>query len=330
MNSTVVLEVSNLTTKVQRKGSSITLVDDVSFRVHRGEVLGVVGESGCGKSVTALSVMGLIKPPVAVTSGAVLLNGQNLVGLPKAELRRMRGSTLSMIFQEPMTSLNPVFSVGNQLSEVLRIHKHLSKRAAFARSVELLKLVGIPRPEEVAKSYPHQLSGGMRQRVMIAMAMACEPGLLIADEPTTALDVTIQAQILQIMKNLQQTMGLTMMLITHDFGVVSQMCDKVIVMYAGKIVESGDTQAVLHHPAHPYTKGLLNSLPERNKGANRLKYIPGSVPPPAEWGLGCRFADRCEFVEERCRVEMPPLFSAGQGEQRSRCWLSEKGGGRHA
>jgi peptide/nickel transport system ATP-binding protein len=326
MSETAVLEVSNLTTQVKKKGSAITLLDDVSFRVNKGEVLGIVGESGCGKSITALSVMGLIKAPVAVTAGTVVLNGRNLIGLSMAEMRRVRGNTMSMIFQEPMTSLNPVFSVGNQLGEVLKIHQKISGKAAAARVVELLKLVGIPRPEEVAKSYPHQLSGGMRQRVMIAMALACEPQLIIADEPTTALDVTIQAQILQILKRLQREMGLTLILITHDLGVVAQMCDNVLVMYAGKIVESGTTRSVLDKPQHPYTQGLLNSLPERNKGTDRLQHIPGTVPPPALWEKGCRFADRCSLVTARCREEMPPLFGDVNG-QAVRCWLAAEEGG---
>lgn len=321
-----VLEVRDLTTTFYSQGQSFHAISGVSFAINQGETLGVVGESGCGKSVTSLSIMGLIKPPGKVSGGHILFKGTDLLTLGKKELREIRGNRIAMIFQEPMTSLNPVYTIGNQIGEVFKIHTRLKKRERMARTVELLQMVGIPRAEEIVHDYPHQLSGGMRQRVMIAMAMACAPELLIADEPTTALDVTIQAQILELMKDLQRKNKMAMMLITHDLGVVSEVCDQVIVMYAGMIVEKGPVRQILDNPQHPYTKGLLASLPKNAKASRRLSYIPGQVPPPTQWGRGCRFADRCSWATEQCRQELPPLFSAGPASQAA-CWLLKEGGG---
>ncbi|MFP3392940.1 ABC transporter ATP-binding protein [Brevibacillus sp. SIMBA_040] len=325
-----VLEVRDLRTTFRSQGQSFHAIDGVSFTIGQGETIGVVGESGCGKSVTSLSIMGLIKPPGQVSGGQILFKGKDLLSLGKKELREIRGNRISMIFQEPMTSLNPVYTVGNQIMEALKIHTKLRKSEQKARAVELLKMVGIPRAEDIISDYPHQLSGGMRQRVMIAMAMACDPELLIADEPTTALDVTIQAQILELMKELQHKHSMSMMLITHDLGVVSEVCDQVIVMYAGMIVEKGPVREILDNPQHPYTQGLLASLPKNAKTTHRLNYIPGQVPPPLQWGKGCRFADRCLHVTDRCREELPGLFAAGPASEAA-CWLvSEGGGAQHA
>ncbi|WP_312108981.1 ABC transporter ATP-binding protein [Brevibacillus reuszeri] len=325
-----VLEVRDLRTTFRSQGQSFHAIDGVSFTIGQGETIGVVGESGCGKSVTSLSIMGLIKPPGQVSGGRILFKGKDLLSLGKKELREIRGNRISMIFQEPMTSLNPVYTVGNQIMEALKIHTKLGKAERKARTIELLKMVGIPRAEEIITDYPHQLSGGMRQRVMIAMAMACDPELLIADEPTTALDVTIQAQILELMKELQHKHNMSMMLITHDLGVVSEVCDQVIVMYAGMIVEKGPVREILDNPQHPYTQGLLASLPKNAKTNHRLNYIPGQVPPPLQWGKGCRFVDRCTHATERCHQELPGLFAAGPASLAA-CWLVvEEGGEKHA
>lgn len=320
-----ILEVVDLKTTFRSLRQSFNAVDGVSFSLKRGETLGIVGESGCGKSVTSLSIMGLVKPPGQITSGRIVFDGTDLLSLKKKEMRKIRGNRISMIFQEPMTSLNPVYTIGNQIGESLQIHTGLSGREINGRVVGLLEMVGIPRAKEIVDEYPHQLSGGMRQRVMIAMAMACDPELLMADEPTTALDVTIQAQILELMKGLQKNSGMSMILITHDLGVVSEMCDRVVVMYAGKIVETGSVRDILDRPQHPYTKGLLNSLPKKGVKQSRLNFIPGQVPPPTQWGTGCRFAGRCPEVVERCLTASPPLFEQGEG-QLTACWLAEKGG----
>jgi peptide/nickel transport system ATP-binding protein len=320
------LEVTGLTTRVEAGNHSLTVLDGVSFHVSKGEVLGIVGESGCGKSVTALSVMGLLKQPVRIAAGKVVYKDRDLVPLRKGDLRKIRGNEISMIFQEPMTSLNPSYTVGNQIGEVMRVHTGLSRHAIQDRVENLLATVGIPRPREVAKNYPHQLSGGMRQRVMIAMAMACEPELLIADEPTTALDVTIQAQVLDLIRKLQRESGMSVMLITHDLGVVSEMCDRVIVMYAGRIVETAKTRDLLDSPQHPYTRGMLESLPKRGQSGQRMHFIPGQVPPPSKWGSGCRFSDRCPYVMDRCRQETPPSV-VGAGGRETSCWLFDDKGG---
>lgn len=315
-----ILEVRNLTTTFSSRGTTFNAVDGISFSVAKGETLGIVGESGCGKSVTSLSIMGLIKSPGKVSGELIDFEGINLLNLSKKEMRNLRGNEISMIFQEPMTSLNPVYSVGDQIGESLKIHKKLNGNERKVKVIELLKQVGIPRPDEVYYNYPHQLSGGMRQRVMIAMAMACDPKLIIADEPTTALDVTIQAQILELMKDLQTIKGMSLILITHDLGVVSEVCDRLIVMYAGKVVEKGPVKEVLSNPAHPYTKGLLASLPKKGYKEKRLQYIQGQVPAPANWGQGCRFADRCPYVMGQCHTSIPPLFRANE-RQESACWL---------
>lgn len=323
MEQEQLLEVRQLTTEFKTYGEPVKILDGISFALKRGEVLGIVGESGCGKSLTALSIMGLIKPPGRIIGGEINFRGRDLLSLKKNDLRRLRGNRIAMIFQEPMTALNPVYSIGNQMEEVLKIHTDLDKKARLKRLIELLNSVGIPRPEAILRSFPHQLSGGMRQRVMIAMAMSCSPELLIADEPTTALDVTIQAQILQLIKGLQRESGMSILLITHNLGVVSEMCDRVIVMYAGRIVETASARSILDDPQHPYTQGLLASLPRPGVEQARLHYIPGYVPPAARWGLGCRFAERCASAQERCRHESPSLRDTGGGHWVS-CWL--KGG----
>jgi oligopeptide/dipeptide ABC transporter ATP-binding protein len=279
-----------------------------------GETLGVVGESGCGKSVTALSAMGLISyPPGRIEGGEILFAGEDLLRKSPEEVRAIRGNRMAMIFQEPMTSLNPVFRVGAQIAEVLTFHKHLSEPEARRRSVELLRAVGIPEPEKRVDQYPHELSGGMRQRVMIAMGLACEPQLLIADEPTTALDVTIQAQILELLKQIKSEHGTAIMLITHDLGVVAEMADRVAVMYLGRVVEEGTVREIFHHPRHPYTHGLLNSIPRLGGSVKRLHVIPGTVPSAMSIRQGCRFCNRCAFATDRCHEEEPALVSIGGG-----------------
>jgi oligopeptide/dipeptide ABC transporter ATP-binding protein len=301
----------------------VRAVDGVDLDVSEGRTLGVVGESGCGKSVTALSIMRLIDPPGRIEPGSrVLFRGRDLASLDEEELRQVRGNEISMIFQEPMTSLNPVIKIGDQIVEAVTLHRHVSHKSARERALEMLSLVGIASPQRRFGDYPHQLSGGMRQRVMIAMALACEPKLLIADEPTTALDVTIQAQILELIKDLRERLGMAVMLITHDLGVVAEMCDDVAVMYAGRVVERGSAAAIFRSPQHPYTEALLHSIPLLGMTqANRLKVIRGMVPNPLEWPKGCRFASRCDYVFDRCLREDPPLLDAGA--QRAACWLVE-------
>ncbi|MCM3117658.1 ABC transporter ATP-binding protein [Neobacillus sp. MER 74] len=323
MRSKPVLEVKNLTTSFFTDEGTIPAVDNISFHINKGEILGVVGESGCGKSVTSLSIMGLVpNPPGKIVSGEILLNGEDLTKLPKKRMRQIRGNDVAMIFQEPMTSLNPVYTIGNQLVEAVRLHQKVDKKQARNRAIEIMKLVGLPRAEELIDEYPHQLSGGMRQRVMIAMAMVCEPKLLIADEPTTALDVTIQAQILRLMKRLNENYQTAIMLITHDLGVVAEVCKRVIVMYAGKIVEEGDVESIYENPKHPYTIGLIKSVPDVNQKIDKLYSIPGNVPKPGSIKQGCAFAARCEFAMNRCFSENPPLLDSGQG-QSVRCFLHE-------
>jgi oligopeptide/dipeptide ABC transporter ATP-binding protein len=300
-------------------------VDGVSFEVGAGEVLGIVGESGSGKSVTSLSVMQLIpRPPGEIVSGSsIRFRGEELVGAPERRLREIRGNDIAMIFQEPMTSLDPVYRVGEQIAEALRLHRGLDRRAARARAVELLELVGIPGPEQRVDAYPHHLSGGQRQRVMIAIALACEPELLIADEPTTALDVTIQAQILDLLAELRDRLGMALILITHDLGVVAEVCDRVVVMYAGQIVEQGPTGLIFRDPRHPYTEGLLRAIPRLDRPTDRLAVIPGTVPSPLRWPVGCRFHTRCPYGWSLCVEEPPPLLAVGEAatERASRCWL---------
>ncbi|MDG5787086.1 ABC transporter ATP-binding protein [Evansella sp. AB-P1] len=323
-----VLEINHLRTHFFTDRGVIPAVDDVSFYIYEGEVLGVVGESGCGKSVTSLSVMGLVpNPPGKIVGGEILFRQhsvnettENLVKVSKKRMRQIRGNQIAMIFQEPMTSLDPLYTIGFQIIEVIKNHEKISKKTARNKAVELLKLVGIPRPEEIVHEYPHQLSGGMRQRVMIAMAMACDPEILIADEPTTALDVTIQAQILELMKKLNREKSMSVMMITHDLGVVAEICNRVVVMYAGKVVEEGDVRTILKSPKHPYTQGLIQSLPKMNQREERLYSIPGNVPKPGEVLQGCHFADRCSMVFNRCVNEDPELYMLNDGHT-CRCFL---------
>ena len=308
----IVLDVRNLQTVFFTNSGLFRAVDDVSFDVRRGETLAIVGESGCGKSVTALSIMRLVPdPPGRVIGGSVMLEGTDLLGLGEAEMRQVRGNRISMIFQEPMTSLNPVMRIGDQITEAVRLHRPISARDAWKQAVDMLRLVRIPEPERRAQEYPHQMSGGMRQRAMIAMALACRPALLIADEPTTALDVTIQAQILALIVDLQKRLGTGLILITHDLGVVAQTAQRVIVMYAGRKVEEATVEDLFENPRHPYTRGLMASMPaviglDANNDA-RLTEIPGMVPSLTNLPAGCAFAPRCTFAVERCRAEYPPL-----------------------
>jgi oligopeptide/dipeptide ABC transporter ATP-binding protein len=302
------LEVRGLATVFDTDAGEVRAVDGVDFSVERGRTLGIVGESGCGKSVTALSIMGLVpRPPGRIVAGEVLFEGEDLLKLTPARLRELRGARLSMIFQEPMTSLNPAFSVGDQVAEALLRHGSRSRKEANAQAIEMLRRVRIPSPERRARDYPHQLSGGMRQRVMIAMALACNPQLLIADEPSTALDVTIQAQILELMRALRSELGTAIVLITHDLGVIAELADDVIVMYAGQIVERCAAAALFAEPHHPYTIGLLGSIPRLDLEQRRLSAIEGTVPDAAAMPTGCRFHARCLFAVERCLKETPPL-----------------------
>jgi len=321
------LEVKGLKTEFKRDGSSVLAVAGVDFHINKGEVLGLVGESGCGKSVTSLSIMRLLKDtPGRISGGSVSFEGKDLVQLSEKEMRRYRGNELAMIFQEPMTSLNPVLRIGKQLEESIMLHLGYGRKKARQHAIESLQLVGIPRADEVVDDYPHQLSGGMRQRVMIAMAMSCNPKLLIADEPTTALDVTIQAQILDLMNRLKTEQEMGMLLITHDLGVVAEMCDRVVVMYAGRVVEEATVEELFENPQHPYTKGLISSVPKLRQKVRRLESIPGNVPDLRNMPKGCKFAPRCPYVMEQCLSQEPELLPVAQDEQRkSRCWLTQEG-----
>jgi peptide/nickel transport system ATP-binding protein len=326
--STPLLEVQNLRTHFYTRDGIVRAVDGVSFSVNAGETLAVVGESGCGKSVTSLSILRLIaSPPGRIVEGSIRFKGRELLALSEAEMRRIRGDQISMVFQEPMTSLNPVLTIGRQISEMLTLHRGLSQREAMGRAVEMLRLVNLPEPERRVSQYPHQLSGGMRQRVMIAMALACNPQLLIADEPTTALDVTIQAQILDLMGKLKEKTGAAIVLITHDLGVVAEMAQRVVVMYAGRKVEEASVQMLFAEPRHPYTRGLLNSVPRLGEvqapAGKRLAEIPGVVPSLRETIPGCIFAPRCSYATDRCRKEYPPLEYKRDGHAVA-CWESER------
>ncbi|MBE3574522.1 MAG: ABC transporter ATP-binding protein [Firmicutes bacterium] len=314
------LEIRDLRTYFYTEDGVVPSVDGVDLTIDKGETLGLVGESGCGKSVTSLSIMGLIpKPPGKIVSGEILFNGQDLLKKSEAEMRHIRGNEISMIFQEPMTSLNPVYTVGDQIMEVLILHQKLGKAEARAKTIEMLRLVGIPEADKRVDEYPHQMSGGMRQRVMIAMALSCNPKLLIADEPTTALDVTIQAQILDLMRKLRDELNTSILLITHDMGVIAEMADRVAVMYTGKVVESADVRTIFADPRHPYTLGLLGSIPKLHEDAERLRAIEGTVPNPYAMPTGCRFHPRCEFARDICRQQEPPLMKVAEGHEAA-CW----------
>ncbi len=323
-NNKPLLEVKGLKTYFYTEDGIVRAVDGVNFEVYPGEVLGLVGESGCGKSVTSLSIMRLISKPGKIDQGEILLDGEDLLKLPEEEMIKVRGNRISMIFQQPQTALNPVFKVGDQLAEVLNIHQDLGKEAGWKRAVALLKMVGVPDPERRVEAYPHELSGGMAQRVMIAMALACIPELLIADEPTTALDVTIQAQILDLMRDLRREMGTSVILITHDLGVVAEMAERVAVMYAGEIVEQTDVNSLFDQPLHPYTQGLIGSIPILGEIKERLDVIPGSVPNLINLPPGCRFAPRCQArFKYNCTIcaEVKPELEEVKPGHSVRCWL---------
>jgi peptide/nickel transport system ATP-binding protein len=321
------LEVRGLGVEFQTRGGTAHVLEDIQLHIQRGETLGLVGESGCGKSITALALMRLIpQPPGRITSGQILFDGQDLLQLPEAQMRRVRGNRISMIFQEPMTSLNPAYSVGDQITESVRLHQGLNAKDGLARAVEMLEAVGIPDALRRVHEYPHQFSGGMRQRVMIAMALACQPDLLIADEPTTALDVTVQAQIFDLIRDLRERSGTAVLLITHDMGAVAEMTDRVAVMYAGRMVEEGPTDVVLSNPCHPYTQGLIACAPGRSPQSHGkpLQEIPGTVPSLLERKGGCTFADRCSEAQPRCRTSLPPCTWVQSGH-RVMCWLYPEG-----
>ena len=319
----MLLEVKNLKTQFQMKKGIVKAVDDVSFSIHAGEVLAVVGESGSGKSVTSLSIMGLLQSPGRIAGGEILFKGEDLLKKSRKQMQEIRGNEISMIFQEPMTSLNPVYRIKDQLAESIMLHMKLKKKEAYERAVEMLELVGIPSARERANDYPHQMSGGMRQRVMIAMALSCNPELLIADEPTTALDVTIQAQILDLLNQMREKFHMAVMLITHDLGVVSETADHVIVMYCGKIMEEAAVDDIFRHPMHPYTVGLIRSIPSLDDDQDEPLYmIRGMVPNPMNMPKGCPFSDRCDRCMERCKEEMPELREREDGHK-VRCFLYE-------
>jgi len=332
-NKKPLLEVKNLKTYFYTEDGVVRAVDGVDFLVYPGEVMGIVGESGCGKSVTSLSIMRLISNPGKITEGEIIFDGKDLVQADEEDMIQVRGNRISMIFQQPQTALNPVFKVGDQIAEVLNIHKSMGAEAGRKRAVELLKLVGLPDPERRVNSYPHELSGGQAQRVMIAMALACVPDLLIADEPTTALDVTIQAQILDLMRNLRKNIGTAIILITHDLGVVAEMCDRIAVMYAGHIVEQTDSRTLFAKPLHPYTQGLIGSIPILGQVKDKLEVIPGAVPNLINLPPGCRFAPRCRAYLERkmniCIEKDPELIDVNQ-DHLVRCWLYQDADGHHA
>lgn len=326
MQEEKILEVENLVTSFRTERGTMKAVDGVSFFVQKGEMLGIVGESGCGKSVTSQSIMRLYDEKyLATIQGKVILDGQNLLDLPLKKMQGIRGNKISMVFQDALSALNPVETVGSQIVEAIRIHKKVSKKEAKEKALEMMRLVGIPAYEERFFDYPHQLSGGMRQRIMIAIALSCEPKLLIADEPTTALDVTIQAQIMDLMVSLNKRLGISVMLITHDLAVVAETCSRVIVMYLGQIVEEAEVQDIFEHAAHPYTQGLMNSIPKLEDERKRLYVIKGTVPLLNQIPNGCRFAPRCPYATQKCTQEMPQLVSLGNNHN-VRCWQPKEKG----
>ena len=319
-----VLKVENLRTYFRTRWGEVKAVDGVSFELRKGETLGIVGESGSGKSVTMLSMMRLIPiPPGRIVEGTITLDGEDLLQLSESEMSKVRGSKIALIIQDPMTSLNPVFTIGNQVTEAIRIHQDIPKRSVMEKALEVLRKVNIPAAESRIRDYPHQLSGGMRQRVVGAIGISCQPMVLIADEPTTSLDVTIQAQYLKLLRDLQQESGMSLIFITHDFGIVAKMCDQVAVMYAGKIVEMGSVRDIFNVPSHPYTEALLASVPKMEEDVDRLYSIEGQPPPLHDLPVGCAFADRCQYVMERCREEYPAKFVVNEGHDAS-CWRLEK------
>lgn len=315
----ILLEVSGLKTYFKDRKGLVPAVDGVDFTLRKGETLSIVGESGCGKSVTSMSILHLLPPEGRIVDGTIRFKGRDITHLPPDEMTKLRGKEIAMIFQEPMTSLNPVYTVGWQISEMIRQHEKVSKKEAREKAIEMLRLVNIPAPEKRVDEYPHELSGGMRQRVMIAMALACDPELLIADEPTTALDVTIQAQILDLMRHLKQTLNTSIMMITHDLGVVAEMSDYVLVMYAGMVMEYSDVNTLFAEPLHPYTQGLMKALPRMGEIQDKLYVIEGTVPSLYELPAGCRFWPRCPYATERCKGEVPELYEVG--ERKVRCFL---------
>jgi oligopeptide transport system ATP-binding protein len=319
-HSQPLLRVENLTTSFYTDDGIIPAVEDLNFEVGNGETLGIVGESGCGKSITSLSIMRLLPYAGRVPKGRILFNGEDLLKKSASEMRKIRGNEISMIFQEPMTSLNPVYPIGEQIAEAVRLHQGLKPREAMAKALEIIKMVGIPLPERRINEYPHQLSGGMRQRVMIAIALSCRPKLLIADEPTTALDVTIQAQILQLMDDMKQKLGMSIIFITHNLGVIAEMAQRIIVMYAGKIIEESPTELFFSQPLHPYSEGLMLSMPYLVKDEKTLHMIPGNVPNFLNMPTGCRFHPRCSYCRDICIKQEPKLEQAG-GNRRVMCWF---------
>ena len=319
------LKIEHLKTQFDTTKGVVPAVDDVSIDIPKGKIIGLVGESGCGKSMTAMSVMQLVRKPGKIVDGKVMLMGKDLLQASDAEMRAVRGNDISMIFQEPMTSLNPVYTVGRQVREAILLHQKVSKAEAKERVIDIFRKIGIPEPEKRYNSYPHQLSGGLRQRVMIGMAMVCEPELLIADEPTTALDVTIEAQILKLMKQLRDEHGTSILLITHNMGVVAQMCDYVYVMYAGKVMEQAETFELFRNTQHPYTAGLLRSIPRMDKQVDRLYSIRGVVPNLLKLPAGCSFSTRCDYADDHCRNERPELYEQSEGHC-VRCFRCQKGG----
>ena len=323
INTETVLTVENLRTYFTTRWGTVKAVDGISFDLRRGETLGIVGESGCGKSVTMLSLIRLIPiPPGRIVSGKITLDGEDILQVSENEMAKIRGSKIALIIQDPMTSLNPVFSIGNQVEEAIRIHQDIPKRAVMAKALEVLRKVNIPAAESRVKDYPHQMSGGMRQRVVGAIGISCQPQVLIADEPTTSLDVTIQAQYLKLLKDIQKESDLAIIFITHDFGIVAKMCDRVAVMYAGRIVEHGSVRDIFNHPSHPYTEALLASVPKMDQDVDRLYSIEGQPPPLHDLPVGCAFADRCPVVMDKCRAEYPNKFAVAEGHTAS-CWKLE-------